>query len=148
MTGHPQLGDPVFGLDCTLVTVSDNQGNSQIVIEQTPPAGETPDINLSSTVTFGGILAGFIVGIPISFTVNYFATPVGGGAAGPAPLASKSVTTSPAKLIYSGADTQPTPSPKATSLAPGVYNLTAVVSFGGNPPVTAFAEGGLIEIYP
>jgi|SRR5579863_6770427 len=159
MAGHPQLGtNPWLSLDCTAFTVVDNQGASSFVIAQSPLVpGSTSIFTLGVTITFAGALAPWIMSLAVPFTVNFYAeslTGAGGGVligspnASGAPTGAIQLTTATGTLVYNA-----TAYVDANNLsAPGTYKLTALVSFSSAgsppPPMSAFQEGPVIEIYP
>lgn len=138
MPGQPQLGTNAFiGIDATAVDITDPSGESKFVI----PQGTA--FQIAVTWTLGGQFAEFLVGLPINYTVSYA---FGGIGVPDGPAQSKpSQPTVAGQLTYDAPETQVTV--PGTALAPGLYQTTAVVSFGGAPPMSAFITGPVLEIF-
>lgn len=137
MPGQPQLGsNPILGIDCNAFVIADPAdplGPSNLII----PAGV--NFEVAARFQLGGLLAGWLVGTTVPFTVTYYYE--GMGAAPEGTLGTKAGNTTGAKLVYDGTDTK-----FVGNLAtPGTYRLMAVVSLSG-PPVSAFIEGPMIQI--
>jgi hypothetical protein len=136
--GQPGAGsNPFITIDGTNMTLLDPSGADVTVI----PA--TTTFQIAMEFTLGGIFAPFLVQIPINYTVTYTfdgrAVPDG-----PALTVGPTATTA-GQLVYGDPDTTATVA--AGTLAPGVYEVTAVVTFGGSPPMSAFIDAPVIEIF-
>jgi hypothetical protein len=95
----------------------------------------------------GGTFARWIVGQLVEYKVHYYFEGMGQATEGelpPVPAPPKKTVAG--KLIYGPPETSLLV--PANTLKPGLYKLTAVVTFEGNPPMTAFTEGPIIEIFP
>ena len=137
MPGQPQLGtNPFIGIDATAIDITDPSGESKFVI----PLGTS--FQIAVTWTLGGAIAAFLVGLPISYTVSYS---FGGIGVPDGPAQSKGPQSTVAgQLTYAAPDTEIT---VPGTLPKGLYQTTAVVSFGGAPPISAFVTGPVIEIF-
>ncbi|MFN0087700.1 MAG: hypothetical protein ACKVX9_20080 [Blastocatellia bacterium] len=139
MAGNPQLGTSIaIGIDCTQFNVVDPAGVASNLIIQT-----TDSFKVSTQFELGGMFASWIVGMNVPYTITYFYEGMGGAADGT--LGTVPRTTNAGQLIYGTADTEYTVPP--STLLAGLYKLTVVVSFGGAPPMTAFYEGPMIQVF-
>jgi len=139
MPGNPQLGTPTnaIGIDCTQLNVADPSGvPSNLIIAQADP------FELSAQFELGGNFAPWIVGLAVPFTITYFVDQFGG--LNDRQIASVPGNTVAGQLKYNTATRVTIP---ANTLPPGTYKPTVVVSFGGNPPMTGFCEGPVIQIF-
>src|SRR6266487_4474311 len=140
MPGNPQLGTltNAIGIDCTQLNIADPNGVlSNLIIAQADP------FELSAQFILGGNFALWIVGLAVPFTVTYFVDQFGG--LNDRQIAAVSGSTVAGQLTYNNAATRATI--PGNTLTPGTYKPTVVVSFGGNPPMTAFCEGPVIQIF-
>ena len=112
---------------------ADPLGPSNLII----PAGV--NFEVAAQFQLGGLLASWLVGTTVPYTVTYYYE--GMGAAPEGTLGTKAGNTSPGRLVYDGAATRFV----GNLGTPGTYRLIAVVSLSG-PPVTAFVEGPMIQI--
>jgi hypothetical protein len=136
--GQPGPGsNPFITIDGTALKVIDPSGADTNVI----PVGTAFDVAMEFTID--GIFKTFLVAIPLTYTVTY--TFDGRGIPdGPAQTTGPKTTTA-AKFIYGDADTKVTV--PATALPQGVYELTAVVTFAGGLPMSAFIDLAVLEIF-
>jgi hypothetical protein len=139
-------------LNSSTLTITDTQGNSQNVVQIEPPGTDT--LTLSADVTFGGPLAAFLVGLPITFQVDYLFTPIGPGTGGRFVGSPVSVTTSAGVFTYNAGTTPSTKlviDTSAASLPPaGVYEVAARVTVPGIPgaPLSAMTDNEIdLEIF-
>jgi hypothetical protein len=141
MKGQPEkLSNPFIWFDCPELIVEDPKGQpSNLVIKETDP------FKVATKFELGGTFAPWIASLPVEYKIRYFYEGMGLAAEGEL-LPEVKGTTVPGKLLYGAPET--TKEVKAGFLKPGLYKLTVVVSFEGNPPMTAFAEGPIIEIFP
>ncbi len=136
--GQPGAGsNPFITIDGTNMTLTDPSGADLTVI----PASTT--FQVAMEFTLGGTFAPFFVGLPINYTVTY--TFDGRGVPDGPPLTVGPKPTVAGKLVYGGPDTTATVA--AGTLAAGVYEVTAIVTFGGAPPMSAFADIPVIEVF-
>jgi hypothetical protein len=140
MPGQPGPGsNPVITIDCTSVQVADPMGSpSNLIIQSTDAFQVTANWHLA------GWLANWLVGLGVQYSVRYNYESMGPGPEGTLGVVGPKPTIA-AQLNYGAPDT--TLTVPAGTLPAGVYRLTAVVSFGGSPPITAFNEGPMIEIF-
>jgi hypothetical protein len=136
--GQPGPGsNPFITIDGTGLKVIDPSGADTNVI----PKGTAFDVAMEFTL--GGIFAPPLVNIPLTYTVTY--TFDGRGVPdGPAQTTGPKTTTPP-QLVYGDPDTKVTV--PAAALAAGIYELTAVVTFGGGFPLSAFIDLAVLEIF-
>lgn len=140
MAGNPQLGTltNAIGIDCNQFNVTDLGGVASDLIIQA-----TDSFRVSTQFELGGMFANWIVSLNVPYTVVYFYEGMGGAADGT--LGTVASNTIAGQLVYGPANTQYTV--PANTLAPGLYKLTVVVNFGGAPPMTAFFEGPLVQVF-
>lgn len=149
MPGQPQLVSPVTaasatGIDCTELNVLDSLGvPSNLIIN----AGDS--FNVAAKFLIGGATADFIHDHPADFKVTYYYE--GMGIAPDGELGYKDgntgngvLITAPPVLIYEYSGAVTTPATPVTLPAPGVYKLSAVVTFVGLN-FTAFCDGPMIQ---
>jgi hypothetical protein len=139
MAGNPGPGsNPVLTIDCTALNVADPAGiAANNIVMATDP------FQVSADWTFAGFLASWLVALNIPYTVIYYYEGIGGGPEGT--LGSVANNTVAGQTAYGAADTTLNVAPN--TLASGTYIVTAVVSFNGNPPVTAFTEGPMLQVF-
>jgi hypothetical protein len=135
--GQPGPGsNPFITIDGTNLTLLDPSGADVTVI----PGATT--FQVAMEFTLAGSFASFFVGLPIQYTVTYTfdgrAVPDGPTlTVGPKPTVA-------GQLVYGDPDT--TVAVPGGSLVPGLYELSAFVTFGGSPPMSAFIDVPVIEI--
>ena len=139
MAGEPDVtSNPFISIDCTSLNVIDDDGvPSGIILDK------SVQFRLSTDWALSGTFASFIVGLSVPYTITYFAEQLGGP--NDSALAVVATNTIPGQLAYGAAQTSATI--PANTLVPGTYKLTVVISFGGSPPMTAFTEGSVVEVY-
>ncbi len=144
MPGQIQHPDRVLGTDCSDLKVLDPSGfPSDLIID----AGS--NFNVSVKFVLGGMLARSFVTAPAPdpFTVTYYYEGMGGAADGVLATAAGNlgagILNGP---VYEFKDAVTTPATPVTLPAPGLYKLSAVVTFGGLlSSYTAFCDGPMIR---
>ena len=142
MAGQPGPGsNPILTIDCTALNLVDLAAPdlpSPLIHQQSQPFG------VSANFALAGLFAQWIANNPsVQYTVRYFYESIGPGpdgtlaTVGPKPLGGSTAQGS----------AQTSATVPAFTLPPGTYQLTTVVTFGGSPPMTAFAQGPMIEIF-
>jgi hypothetical protein len=136
--GQPGPGsNPFITIDGTALKVIDPSGADTNVI----PAATAFDVAMEFTI--GGIFKAFLVAIPLTYTVTY--TFDGRGVPdGPAQTTGPKTTTA-GQFTYGDPDTKVTV--PAGALGAGIYELTAVVTFAGGLPMSAFIDLAVLEIF-
>jgi hypothetical protein len=137
--GNPEAGtNPFVGIDGTGLTITSPNGPDTWVI----PVSDAFTVAMNWELT--GIFANWLVAYNggLSYTVTYTFAGLGN-----ANGTTKSVTktTVAAKTAYGPPDT--TVTVPANSLPVGRYELLATVTFGGNPPMSAYIEIPVLDIY-
>ena len=136
--GQPGAGsNPFITIDGTNMRLIDPSGADLTVI----PTSTTFQVAMEFTLSGG--FAPFLVGLPINYTVTY--TFDGRGVPDGPTLTVGPRATVAGQLVYRDPDTTATVA--ANTLAPGVYEVTAVVTFGGAPPMSAFIDIPVIEVF-
>jgi hypothetical protein len=124
-------------IDGTALKVIDPSGADTSVI----PVGTAFDVAMEFTID--GSFKSFLVALPLTYTVTYT---FDGRAVPDGPTQTTGPkTTTAGKFIYGDPDTKVTV--PATALAKGVYELTAVVTFAGGLPMSAFIDLAVLEIF-
>jgi hypothetical protein len=139
MAGEPDVtSNPFINIDCTSLNVIDDDGvPSGIILDH------AVQFRLSTDWVLGGTFAPFIVGLAVPYTITYYAEQLGGP--NDSALAVVATSTIAGQLSYGAAET--TATIPANTLVPGTYKLTTVISFGGAPPMTAFFEGQVVQVF-
>ncbi len=135
--GNPEAGtNPFVGIDGTGLTITSPNGPDSWVI----PVSDAFTVAMTWELT--GIFAHWLAGLGLSYTVTYTFAGLGN-----ANGATKTVTknTVVSKTIYGPPET--TVTVPANSLPVGKYEVLAAVTFGGNPPMSAFIEIPVLDIY-
>jgi hypothetical protein len=136
--GQPGPGsNPFITIDGTALKVIDPSGEDTNVI----PAGTAFDIAMEFTI--GGTFKSFLVALPLTYTVLY--TFDGRGVPDGPAQSTGAKTTTAGQFTYGDPDTKVTV--PATALPAGVYELTAVVTFAGGLPMSAFIDLEVLEIF-
>ena len=91
--------------------------------------------------TLGGSFAPFLVGLPINYTVSYSFS--GRGVPDGPTVTTGPVATIAGQLAYG----DPNTTANVTGLPAGLYELSAAVTFGGSPPMAAFIDFPVIEVF-
>jgi hypothetical protein len=134
--GQPELGsNPFVGIDATGLQVIDAEGADNFVL----PAG-TP-FKVAMQFTLGGSFAPFLVGLPINYTVSYSFS--GRGVPDGPTVTTGPVPTIAGQLAYA----DPNTTANVLGLPAGLYELSAAVTFGGSPPMAAFIDFPVIEVF-
>jgi len=135
--GNPEAGtNPFIGIDGTGLTITSPNGPDTWVI----PAGDS--FTVAMAWEFTGVFANWLAGLGLAYTVTY--TFAGLGNADGAPLSVTSSTVA-GQTTYGDPDT--TATVPANYLPVGQYEVLAAVTFGGNPPMSAYIEIPVLDIY-
>jgi hypothetical protein len=135
--GNPEAGtNPFIGIDGTGLTITSPNGPDSWVI----PVSDSFTVAMTWELT--GIFALWLAGLGLTYTVTY--TFAGLGNPDGAPL-SVTKTTVAGQTTYGPADT--TVTVPAHSLAVGKYEVLALVTFGGSPPMSAYIEIPVLDVY-
>ncbi|TVZ05009.1 hypothetical protein EAS64_10315 [Trebonia kvetii] len=135
--GNPEAGTNSFiGIDGTALTITSPNGPDTWVI----PVSDAFTVSMTWELT--GIFAAWLAGLGLTYTVTY--TFAGVGNANGTPL-SVVRTTVAGQTTYGAPDT--TVTVPANSLPVGTYEVLARVTFGGNPPMSAYIEIPVLDIY-
>lgn len=135
--GNPEAGtNPFVGIDGTGLTITSPNGPDTWVI----PVSDAFTVAMTWDLT--GIFAHWLASLGLTYTVTYTFAGLGN-----ANGAQKSVTktTVASQTTYSAPET--TVTVPAGALPVGKYELLATVTFGGNPPMSAFIEIPVLDIY-
>jgi hypothetical protein len=135
--GNPEAGtNPFVGIDGTGLTITSPNGPDTWVI----PVSDAFTVAMTWDLT--GIFANWLASLGLTYTVTYTFAGLGN-----ANGAQKSVTktTVASQTTYGPPET--TVTVPAGSLPVGKYELLATVTFGGNPPMSAFIEIPVLDIY-
>ena len=136
--GNPEAGtNPFIGIDGTDLKIQSPNGPDSWVI----PVTDTFTVSMRWGLSGG--FASWLVGLPLTYTVTYtFA-----GLGNPNGLQHNvTKTTTAGVLSYGAPDTTVTIA--AGSLPVGKYEILATVTFAGNPPMSAYVEMPVLDIYP
>ena len=135
--GNPEAGtNPFVGIDGTGLTITSPNGPDTWVI----PVSDSFTVAMTWDLT--GIFANWLASLGLAYTVTY--TFAGLGNANGTQL-SVAKTTVANQTTYGPPDT--TVTVPANSLPVGEYELLATVTFGGNPPMSAYIEIPVLDIY-
>lgn len=144
MHGQPDLNSNIFislGHAGQALHIEDPLGGPSNLVIQANQA-----FNLYVDFDLAGIFAPWITTLSsVQYTVRYFYEGMAGnpdgllGTVGPQSLI-------PGQLAYTKPQTNYNV-PANFFGTKGLYKISAVVSFGGNPPLTAFDEGEMIEVF-
>jgi hypothetical protein len=135
--GNPEAGtNPFVGIDGTVLTITSPNGPDTWVI----PVGDAFTVSMTWELT--GIFALWLASLGLTYTVTYTFAGLGN-----ANGATRSVTktTVAGQTTYGPPET--TVTVPATSLPVGTYELLATVTFGGNPPMSAYVEIPVLDVY-
>lgn len=135
--GNPEAGTNSFiGIDGTALAISSPNGPDTWVI----PVSDTFTVSMTWELT--GVFAAWLASLGLAYTVTY--TFAGLGNANGASLSMASTTVA-LQTTYGPPDT--TVTVPAGSLPVGTYEVLATVTFGGNPPMSAYIEIPVLDIY-
>lgn len=140
MPGQPELNsNPFISVGCNVLNIEDPAGTpSDLIIQANQP------FDVWTKFELAGTFANWFTSLPISYSVEYFFEQKGGNNDGS--LASVGPkNTIGGQLVYGKAETQATV--PANKLTPGLYEISVVVNFNGTPPMTAFADGPVIQVF-
>jgi hypothetical protein len=135
--GNPEAGtNPFVGIDGTGLTIIGPNGPDSWVI----PVSDAFTVAMTWELT--GIFAHWLASLDLTDTVTYTFAGLGN-----ANGATKTVTkhTVASKTTYGPPET--TVHVPANSLPVGKYEVLAAVTFGGNPPMSAFIEIPVLDVY-
>jgi len=135
--GNPEAGtNPFVGIDGTALTITSPNGPDTWVV----PVSDTFTVAMTWELT--GIFALWLASLDLTYEVTYTFAGLGN-----ANGTTKSVTkhTVAGHTTYKAPDT--TVSIPAGSLPVGKYELLATVTFAGNPPMSAFIEIPVLDVY-
>jgi hypothetical protein len=135
--GNPEAyTNPYIGIDGTGLTITSPNGPDNWVV----PVSDAFTVAMTWELT--GNYALWLAGLGLTYTVTY--TFAGLGNANGA-TQSVTSTTVAGQTTYGPAET--TVTVPANSLSVGMYELLATVTFGGNPPMSAYIEIPVLDIY-
>jgi hypothetical protein len=135
--GNPEAGtNPFVGIDGTGLTITSPNGPDSWVI----PVSDAFTVAMTWELT--GIFAHWLASLGLSYTVTYTFAGLGN-----ANGATKTVTknTVASQTTYGPPET--TVTVPANSLPVGKYEVLAAVTFGGNPPMSAYIEIPVLDVY-
>jgi hypothetical protein len=135
--GNPEAGtNPFIGIDGTGLTITSPNGPDSWVI----PVSD--DFTVAMTWQLTGFFAPWLAGLGLSYTVTYTFAGLGSP---DGPSLTVSQNTASGQTAYGPPET--TVTVPAGSLPVGQYELLATVTFGGNPPMSAYIEIPVLEVY-
>jgi hypothetical protein len=135
--GNPEAGtNPFVGIDGTALTITSPNGPDSWVI----PVSDAFTVAMTWELT--GIFANWLASLGLSYTVTYTFAGLG-NANGTTKTVTKNTVVS--KTTYGPPET--TVTVPANSLPVGKYEVLATVTFGGNPPMSAFIEIPVLDVY-
>jgi hypothetical protein len=135
--GNPEAGtNPFVGIDGTGLTLTSPNGPDTWVI----PVSDAFTVSMKWELT--GIFAHWLAGLHLAYTVTYTFAGLG-NANGPQKSVTKHTVTG--QTSYEAPET--TVTMPAGSLPVGKYEVLATVTFGGHPPMSAFVEIPVLDIY-
>ena len=135
--GNPEAGTNSFiGIDGTGLAITSPNGPDTWVI----PVSD--DFTVSMTWELTGIFAPWLAGLGLAYTVTYTFAGLGNANGTSQSVAS---TTVAGQTTYGAPVT--TVTVPAGSLPVGTYEVLATVTFGGNPPMSAYIEIPVLDIY-
>ena len=134
--GNPEAGtNPFIGIDGTDLAISSPSGPDTWVI----PVSD--DFTVSMTWELTGAFASWLASLGLAYTVTYTFSGLGNNNGTSVAV----VGTTTGATTYGPPDT--TLTVPAGSLPVGTYELLATVTFGGNPPMSAYIEIPVLDIY-
>ncbi|WP_107436209.1 hypothetical protein [Streptomyces hyaluromycini] len=140
MSGQPDLNDPGFGVDARNIQVKDNDATPSSLIL-------TASLPITVSVTFEARGSALALAITAKYRVTYaFASLSGTGNVTrfvERPLITGPLPKHP-RVVHSGAETEVTL--PANTLAPGLYQVSAMVQFPGVNSIGAFTTLPVIEV--
>lgn len=109
---------------------------------------EDKDWEVQVRFEFGGMLAPWIVSLPVEWEFSVMAESMGEGPE--VTLGTRPGNTNAGQLVYGPGNPPPVPtiSVPASTLSPGAYKLVGTVTIRGNPPppIAGYAEGPIVQI--
>ena len=134
--GNPEAGTNSFiGIDGTALAISSPNGPDSWVI----PVSDAFTVSMTWELT--GFFANWLASLGLAYTVTYTFSGLGNNNGTSLPVSG--TTTGP--TTYGPPDT--TLTVPAGTLPVGTYELLATVTFGGNPPMSAYIEIPVLDIY-
>jgi hypothetical protein len=135
--GNPEAGtNPFVGIDGTGLTITSPNGPDSWVI----PVSDAFTVAMTWELT--GIFANWLAGLGLSYTVTYTFAGLGNTNSAVQSVTSNTVAS---QTTYGPPETSVTV--PAYSLPVGQYEVLAAVTFGGNPPMSAFIEIPVLDVY-
>jgi hypothetical protein len=135
--GNPEAGtNPFIGIDGMDLKVQSPNGPDSWVI----PVTDTFTVSMRWGLT--GWFASWLAGLKIAYTVTYTFAGLGNANGTAIPVTKNTV---PGQISYGAPDTTATVT--AGTLAVGKYEILATVTFAGNPPLSAYVEMPVLDIY-
>ena len=135
--GNPEAGtNPFIGIDGTNLTITSPSGPDSWVV----PASDDFTVAMSWELT--GFFAPWLAALGLTYTVTY--TFAGLGIPN-GPQLTVIQATLAGQTSYGPPDT--TVTVPAGSLPVGQYEVLATVTFGGSPPMSAFIEIPVLDVY-
>ena len=135
--GNPEAGtNPAIGIDSTGLTITSPAGPDSWVV----PVSE--DFTVAMTWELTGNWANFVAGLGLTYTVTYTFGGIGNPDGPPLTVTQSTVS---GQTVYGPPDL--TATVPAGSLPVGQYDFLATVSFGGFPPMSAYIEIPVLEVY-
>lgn len=135
--GNPEAGTNSFiGIDGTALTITSPNGPDAWVIPVTDA------FTIAMTWELTGFFAKWLAGLGLSYTVTYTFAGLGNPNG-----TSHSVTKTTMPLVTTYGPPKTTVTVPAGSLPVGKYEVLATVTFGGNPPMSAYIEIPVLDVY-
>jgi hypothetical protein len=135
--GNPEaLTNPYIGIDGTGLTITSQNGPDNWVI----PVSDEFTVAMTWELTGGFAL--WLASLGLTYTITYTFAGLGSGNV---VTESLTATTVAGQTTYGPADTTVTVA--ANSLPVGMYELLATVTFGGFPPMSAYIEIPVVDVY-
>ena len=135
--GNPEAGtNPYIGIDGTGLTISSPNGPDNWVV----PVSDAFTVAMTWELT--GNYALWLAGLGLTYTVTYTFAGLGN-----ANGTTQSVTQTTVAAQTTYGDPETTVTVPANSLPVGLYELLATVTFGGNPPMSAYIEIPVLDVY-
>jgi hypothetical protein len=132
--GNPEAGtNPFVGIDGTGLTITSPNG---------PDIPVSDSFEVAMTWELTGIFASWLAGLGLTYTVTYTFAGLGNSDGAPHSVTKNTV---PAQTVYGGPAT--TVTVPAGSLPTGKYEVLATVTFGGHPPMSAYIEIPVLDVY-
>lgn len=140
MTGQPDLGQPGFGVDARNIQVKDNDSVPSSLIL-------TASLPITVSVTFEARGSALALATTVQYRVTYAFASLSGTSDVTRSVDRPLITSplpSPPQVVHSGTATEVTL--PANTLAPGLYQISALVQFPGVNSIGAFTTLPVIEV--